>query len=687
MVKGFKHLETLESGNTSLISFEWGVAAFAVGISLYFSVPFEPNLNVIGGGLITLLLVHRLLPETRDILKVSFLILILVGAGLGRSAWHTKAVESPILPDFERAYSVTGWVKAVSSSGGRQRWEIAVQTIDGLEPGETPRVIRTSAAGQGVIAGDAITIRSVLSAPSGPAVPGGYDPARKAYFDGIGGYGYAISKPEQVELDQLPWFERLQRDLVRVRYGLAQRIIAAAPPETGGLQASLITGIRTYISPEQTEALRAAGLAHILAISGLHMGLMAFGIYSLSAFLLACIVPLSRRMDVRKLAAYAGAAAATSYLIISGASVATQRAYIMVMIVFLAIILDRRALSMRSVALAAAVTLLWHPEALLSAGFQMSFAAVGALITVYRYWDHSRVYKPGVVARVSSAFGSLAVTSFVAGLATSGIAVLQFNRMATYGLAGNLLAMPIFTFWVMPAAIAVFPALMFGQEHIPLWVMGKGLSYVLIISEGVAGLQGAVAHIAAAPSWVVGIYGFAFTALCLGPWYFRLSGLVLMPVCLIIWALTPHPDIRVSESGAVAFWSEGDENILYVSRKRADRYGREQFVRRAGETMPDIQLFKAGYSQCDALVCRVELKNRTISITEYPSEVPEECANADIVILTKRMSGPVARRGCNAVLIDARVLRKSGSQDIYLKPNSVQLKPARTLARAARPWG
>lgn len=670
------------------VLFEWGVAMFAVGIGLYFALPFEPVLSVIFAICALSLCICVFASRNDWSGRVPALFIMLALFGLGRAAWHSDAASSPKLPNFERAYYVTGWVSAVEASGNRTRWQIHVTEIEGLKPEQTPKLIRTSSAGQGVQAGDFIRIRSVLSAPPGPVVPGGYDPARQAYFRGIGGYGYAISKAEKVDPVQIPFNQSFLRDLVKVRYGLAQRILAASPETTAGLQVGLLTGIRTFIPPEQTEVLRIAGLAHILAISGLHMAAVAGSIYTLTSLLLACCVPLARRYDIRKPAAIIGALAATAYLLMSGASVATQRAYIMAIIVFLAIILDRRAFSMRSVALAAVITLAAHPEALVSAGFQMSFSAVAALVAVYRAWDARRVYSPaGRAAKMGQAMTSLSVTSFVAGFATSGFAMLHFNRMATFGLAGNLLAMPIFTFWVMPAAIAVFPAFLIGAEHIPLWVMGKGLELVLELAGWVANWPGAVAHIAAAPGWVVGLYGLAFCALCLGPLILRMVATPVIIGCIGVWYVTPHPDMRISQEGAVAFWDETGETRLYVDRKRADRYGREQFVKRAGVSGPVVDVFSKSAAICDALACRVSIKGRTVSITDYPSEVATECQSADVVILTQRNAGPVARRHCQADLIDGRVLRAEGAQDLYFKGHAIGRVSALTASRKRRPWG
>ena len=370
-------------------NFDWGVALFAAGIAAYFALPFEPSLMILAGLCFVLLTGLWLSDRFARRLYPFILILALLALGLGRAAWHTQAVSEPILPKYERSYTLTGWIEAIEKSGTGFRWQLRVHNMSGLAPEATPKRVRVKAKTEGFKAGEGVSIRAIISSPPGPVVPDGYDPARRAYFQQIGGYGFAIGAPVFSEIKTTTISERYTRGLVRFRYGLADRIRAKSPEQTAGLQAALLTGVRSYIPQEQTDALRVAGLAHVLAISGLHMGLLAGGSYFLATLLLAIIAPLSRRYDVRKPAAIIGTLAASAYLLLSGASVATQRAYIMAIIVFLAVILDRRAFSMRSVAVAALITLMFHPEALISVGFQMSFAAVAALVVVYREWHES----------------------------------------------------------------------------------------------------------------------------------------------------------------------------------------------------------------------------------------------------------------------------------------------------------
>ena len=675
--------------------FEGAIIAFAVGIAIYFALPFEPPLwgcafiAVILGGLYWIL-------NRRALAFAGFaLCVLMVVLGIGRAASHSLSADAPKLPHYERSYDVTGWVSGIDSSGKGLRYVIEVESLRGIAPDKTPRAIRVRLARPPDIplrAGDSLSIRAIAKAPPGPVVPNGYDPARRAYFSGLGGFGFAISQPDIRPDIELGFRQDVKRNIVRWRYGLADRIYAQSPPQTAGLQAALMTGVRRYIPQQQTDNLRVAGLAHILAISGLHMGLLAGGTYAAMTLLLALITPLSRRYDIRKPAAVIGAIAAAFYLVLSGASVATQRAFIMAIIVFLAVILDRRAVSLRSVAVAAFVTLFYHPESLVSVGFQMSFAAVAALVVTYQIWQRYRpLYKPRGRGRgVVDFFTSLSVTSFVAGLATGGFAIFHFNRISRFGFIGNLLAMPLFSLAVMPLAVVSFIAIPFGLERLPLEMMGFAISYILRAANWVAAWPSAMAYVPSAPSYVLAIFAAGFVAICLGKLWGRSLGVVIMAVCLGIWTQSPRPDLRISEDGRVAFWLADD---LMVDRRRSDRYGREQFSQMSGRPDSLWTDYEKSFADCDALACRFKLRGKLVSVMKHPSEVEQECAEVDLAILTERQAGPVARRRCDiqgrAVFIDSRILKKSGALNVYLGKTGgqdIRLEPSRSKARSRRPW-
>ena len=667
--------------------FEIFVVALGIGIGTYFSLPFEPSLSAIGTILFCLGGLLLFFKDKSPKASLSILLTLLVVLGLGRAAWHSDVAERPRLPDYERSYQIEGWIKAIEKSGPRQRWVVVVGEIKGMAKSQTPDMVRVTTFDRSFQVTDHVEFRAELSSPPSPVIPGGYNPSFRAYFQQVGGYGFMVSKPVSADGGDTQINDELAKRIARFRYGLADKIRAGAPEPTAGLQVALLTGIRTWVPEQHTDALRAGGLAHILAISGLHMGLVAGSIYALVIAFLVRISKLARRMDVRKIAAVIGIITACIYLVVSGASVATQRAFIMTVIVFLAIILDRQAISIRSVAVAAFITLYLHPEALVSPGFQMSFAAVIALVIVYREWDKRRVYtgRKRLLGRLVDNFKGLTVTSVVAGGATAGFGVLHFNRIATYSLLGNLLAMPIFTFWVMPIAILVYIAMPFGLEEGPLWLMGKGIELILFISTWVQELPGAIKYMPSGPSWIMGVFGLAFIGLCLGHARVRLGSLAVMILCWVFVFAQTYPDVRIGENGSIAFWQDGEDPVLYVDRKNTDRYGRQEFLEAMGVEVVTTKNYKDSLARCDGLGCLIDFRGVQISIINDPTEIIEDCLGTDLVIMPKRKLGARAKRLCKTKVIDASNLNKFGAHSLFLQGDSIQIKTARQKL-AKRPW-
>ena len=659
------------------VTLERAVVAFAVGIALYFAWPSEPVwvfAAVSGAALVVL--AWRL---DAGIVALSACAVV----GFGASALHTK-IESPNPLEFEQRLVITGHVVDMDTRGPMRRLTLGVASVDRVPDSGVPKRlrIRVSRNFPQVAVGDTMRVPAVVAPLPGPAVPHGYDPARRAFFMGLAGSGFAIGDPEAVTVE-LSATERLDAFLMRRRRAIAARVLDSAPEATAGLQAALLTGLRDDIPDAQTEALRQSGLAHILAISGLHMGMVAFGVFSFATAVLA-LLPIAAARDMRKPAALIAIAAATVYLGLSGASVATQRAYIMVVIAFLAILLDRRALSLRSVAVAAAITLVIHPEALMSVGFQMSFAAVTALVICYREWADRRPRQKavGMRGRVLSFYGGLAGTSLIAGLATGGFALFHFGRIANYGLLGNLAAMVVFPA-VMACGIMALLVLPLGWEGAPLAIMGWLLTFMLWIAEWVAGLPGAVGYVKASHPVALAIYSAGFVMACFATRRSVVGGATLMLTSFVLWWATPAADLRITEGGRVSIRADG---IGHTSSVRADSYGRDQFARGAGD--PDIvwQAYRDDFAQCDALGCRFKLGKHWISVVEEASQVPEACADSAVVVLPERHAGIVARRKCGAVLLDGRALRETGGVHIHDGPK-LRVVPIASEKRARRPWG
>ena len=283
----------------------------------------------------------------------------------------------------------------------------------------------------------------------------------------------------------------VQADIAATRRTLAKYTNAAAGDRAGGFAAALTSGDRSFMLPEDREALRAAGLAHLLAISGLHMGIVCGLVYLIVFRGLARWSWLARRVPLQKPAAAVALATGAVYLVVSGASVSTQRAFIMAALVFIAILINRHAISLRTFAIAMIVVVVIFPVSVLSPGFQMSFAATGTLIAIYEAWREKRLETPrGFGSGPAFAMKSLVVTSVAAGLATAPFAFYHFDRIAPFGLIANLLAMPIVSFVTAPAAALTLILAPFGLADYGLRIFGWSLEWVLAIAHWSAGTGG-----------------------------------------------------------------------------------------------------------------------------------------------------------------------------------------------------
>ncbi len=558
-----------------------------------------------------------------------------------------------------------------------------------------------------------------------PVEPGGYDPARALYFKGIGAVGFAHEHALSIVYGGC-WtcslFLREARKLERWRRIIAGRMRQVMRNEdAAALAAALVIGARGQLSQARREALRAAGLAHILAISGLHLALVAGAVFQAVRFLLAVIPGLALRTCVRKWAALAALLAAGFYLLLSGNSVATQRAFVMLAVMTLALLLDRPALSMRNLGLAALLILLLHPEKAVTAGFQMSFLAVAGLIAVYETARHVRqrhqaredaIKHPqgsqGMLRRwLRVAFLSLLalmVTTLVAAMMTALPAAWHFHRLSRWGMFGNLVALPVVSLLVMPAGVLALVLMPLGLDA-PVWqVMEAGLHAILSISAWIAGwprpwLEVAQMRLAAAVLIAVGLLW-----LCLRRDGWRLAGMVpilagiLMPPAL-------RPDILVDGEGKVVA-VRTTSGRLAASPGRAGRFALSIWLQRDGDPATPAEARKREGWTCDPSgVCRAEIvkggrKSQPDGIVAYLPATLEQwmkdgedrrhafaksCAGADIVIASFPLRGAC---GQARTRIDRFTLWRQGAQAIWLDEEGRIRRRLDILSLRRRfPWG
>jgi competence protein ComEC len=481
------------------------------GAALWFLAPQTPSFAVIGwgGGAAALFWAwarffpQRVVRPVRDwglVWAGRFLALLaLAAAGAAAGALRTERAVAPRLAAEIGPAALEGWVVEIEPGARRPRMRILVAALEGVEA--LPRYVRVSAPST-LSPGRAISCRVVLSPPEPLLTPTGFDAERRAFFEQVGGSGFALGHCRSIaRAPPSDWRDRLFLRVAAMRRDLAEAVAAAAPGRGGETAAALIAGDESLMQTDDRAALRDSGLGHLLSVSGLHMSLVAGIVFWALRRVLALAPGLALWTNTRKLAA-AGAIITTAvYLVMSGASVPALRAFIMTATALGALLVDRPAITMRALAFAAAIIVALTPEAVLEPGFQMSFAATAALVAVFETTlgrrAHDALPVPGpIVGGLQAIWAGLAgslAASLVAGLAIDAFAIHHFQRLTPYALPANLAASPIVTFLVAPAAAVAGVLAPFGLAEPPLRIMAWGLELIIGVGEAFAARPEAVA--------------------------------------------------------------------------------------------------------------------------------------------------------------------------------------------------
>ena len=668
----------------------WIPVLFAAGIAGYFGLPSEPSFFWLLAAILFLgtALIRgrkRTQGEGAKKLLIPLLLLLLIPIlGMGTAQLRSSVRSAPKIEKEISFARLKGSIVDVSATRtGRPRLHIRPTQIEHLTEEELPALIRVTLGSKKLIPeiGDEIEALARLWPPAGPIAPGAYDFARDAWFKQIGATGFIMGAPTITakSSDGAGWYFWRSQDINKLRALIARKIERAMSPQTAPIAIALITGDRDLINPETAQDLRTAGLAHILAISGLHMALVSGVLFTGLRALLALFPALVLRYPVKKAAAVLALAGATFYLLISGGAIATQRAYIMVCLMFLAILLDRPALSLRNVALAAIAIMIIAPESVLGPSFQMSFAAVIALISFYEKMDGSIIrlqnndrkelqdpfWQP--IRRVGAYGGGLLATSLIAGLATAPFAQYHFNRVASYGLLGNLLALPLLGMVVMPSAILALILMPFGAEAAPLWVMEQGLVAILWVAHWVAHLPQALQTLPTQPNGVLflTVFGGLWLSLWKQPW--RWFGVIPIVLGLGLgWSLT-QPDILIDREAKVVAMKARSGALELTSS--TPFFVTENWLRRTGDARSPKKAFaQSAHVLCDPRGCSFVEKHRpTIVVLNGPTSWREDCAQADVIVAQFYTSRKMRSLCKNTLVIDLGSLSRNGAYALSLK--------------------
>ena len=674
----------------------WLPVCLGAGIGTYFALPFEPARAFVlalvcwaSALLLTAVLVRSAL------LSCCCIALATIIFGLGIAKLRADHVAAPVLMHRLGPVELDGRVESAQLHGKGTRAVLAPTFIEGLEADEMPRRVRVSVrrGGERLTPGAIVRLDAVLMPPPPPASPGDYDFGRAAFFAGLGAVGYAFGAPELVARAPPPDLkDRVALALQALRFRMSARIHRVLPGSTGAIASALITGDRGGISEADEQALRDAGLAHVLAIAGLHMALVGLGLFWSVRAALALWPRVALTQPIKKWAALAALGGAGFYLAISGGATPAVRAFTMLSMMLLAILFDRPGFSMRSLAFAATILLVISPETLIEPGFQMSFAAVASLIAVAE-WEYRRSITraptpPLPLPSVRRYMRGIAVTSFVGSIATMPYAAFHFDRATHYAVLGNLLAMPIMGFITMPAAAISVMLMPLGLDALSLHVMGWGISAMLAVGRFVSHLPGAVTIV---PAWpITALVVISFGGLWIVIWRSVWRWLGVLPVLAGVGLIlcTHPPDLLVARDGeTIAI--RGQNARLYFIRHIADEYSASEWLKRDGDSRLARDAIASEHDgvRCDPVGCIGRLPDGLrVAAISREGGLSEDCANVDIVVASVPLRGK-----CNGpkLVVDRFDVARNGAYAIWLRDKIIfqtvqQIRGDRPWSRA--PW-
>lgn len=656
--------------------FVWLPIFFGAGVGCYFSLLFEPEARILPWILGLGCAIPFVARTSPSVLPVAWAVCF-SACGFAAAGWHSYRVAAPVL-EFRYYGPIEGRVVALDrSASDKLRVTLDQVRLNRIAPHKRPKRVRVSLHGDqnhlDPQPGQIIMMTGHLSPPSGPVEPGGFDFQRHAWFMQLGAVGYT----RVPALLQSPSAHGgLSVELFRLRMYISRAIKSKMADKDGAFAAAILTGDRSDVDQEALEALRASNLAHLLAISGMHMGMLTGVVFAMIRIGLALCPAVAMRTSPKKIAAVTAFVAASCYLALSGASVATQRAFIMVAVMLLAICLDRRALTLRAVAVAALFVLILSPDSLAGPGFQMSFAATTALVAVFAEVRDRQLMLGW--ARWQRNIASLVISSAIAGLATAPFGALHFNQMSQWGLIANLLSVPIMGAVVMPGAVLAAVLSLLGLEQLGLDIMSLGVRWILFVAETVSSWDSALRLIPSPGPWVLPLLGVGGALLCLLRGPRRASGIVVLVGAAVLWLGAERPPLLISDTGTLIGVMTDKGRAL--NKPKGEGFVSGAWLENDGDPAEQEASYeRAGYARKDI---RLELGGVRIAYVDDKElarpALLNLCERYQLVILPQQPDAP-----CDA--ITAGSLRRSGAVAIWPSEDGLRQVTTHDL-RGDRLW-
>jgi competence protein ComEC len=592
-----------------------------------------------------------------------FCLAVAIGCGLvwARANWLASArMKRP------QVVTVNGRVETVERLVARGSVRLTVLTADRALPHRVRVSIDADKAPAGLAAGSDVQVRARLAPPPPMALPGSYDFARDAWFWQIGAVGKALG-PLQVTK------ARAATGLDLVRQRLGDHVRARLPANEAGIAVALVTGDQNSVSESDAVAMRSSGLTHLLSVSGLHIAAVVAAAMFLSMRLLALSERLALRFNLVLVSAGVAAVAGIGYTLLTGAQVPTVRSFVAALLILLGIALGRDAINLRLVAAGALAVLLFRPEALAGPSFQMSFGSVTAIIALHSTAWAKRLFQrreEGPIGRLMRALAAIVLTGLAVEVALMPMALFHFHRSGLYGVAANIIAIPLTTFAIMPLEAGALLLDVVGLGAPLWWLTGLALKLLLTLARTVAAMPGAVTMLPSMPPWAFGLMIAGGLWLCLWTTRLRLLGLVPVAAGAIAAWTAPAPDVLVTGDGKHLVVVENGRPLLL--RDAAGDYVRQLFAQASGFDGDPANLGSTPFSACTRDSCTALIRKpggdwrllATRSSTRMDWKVlTGACAGADIAVSDRWLP-----RSCEPrwLKLDRDSLAKTGGMAIYL---------------------
>ncbi len=554
---------------------------FGIGIGLFLLLDINITIDKL---LLSCLLLGVLSFYSRRYVVISLLVILL---GYTCITIHSSLKSPPITKNYY-SLSISGIITKLEQYPSAQRLTLENVSVVGKKWDYFPQKIRIRVNGlrNDLSLGDMITTNVNLVPPSLPIYPNSYDFSTKAWFDNIGAVGYNVGKikvTKKPDID-LSYFERFTIFMGHVRQDISRNIRQILPDDTGKVATALVTGEQSSISKSLIQDYRDTGLAHILSVSGMHMSALALLVFVMFRSIFALFPNFAIYYDIKKISAVIALVITFLYLMISGQEIPTQRSYIMVFVVFTAILFNRRAISLRTIAIAALIIMTFSPQSVLSPGFQMSFAAVLMLVA---YYEKNYLKKGKTVVSIASIYVyGIILTAFIGTISTSIYAVYHFNRFPVYSILGNLAAASVFSFIIMPALLLGVVFMGLGWQEIPLKIAGFGIDLMNDMTIWIADLPHAVLLVPQISFWVL-------LAITIGGYYFavgtsRWKYLGLLPIIPLIINIATYkkPDFIINDDSTLV--AINHNNNLILSPGLGNRMERNSWLNINGQYYNDV---------------------------------------------------------------------------------------------------